>query len=392
MGKDLEGKELGVGISQRRDGRYIVRFTNKDGKRIVKYFMEVQKCREWIDKEKLSDEINFSGKNQHAVILNSHITVDDWFDYWINNIKSGIVRYNTKRNYTDRYNYNIKNKIGGLLITSIKPMHCQKILNDMEKENYAGATMEQTRITMYNMFDSAFENEIIMSNPVKRSVKCPRKAEKRNRVLTLDEQKLFLETAKGTSNYLQYQLVLQTGIRAGELIGLKWEDIDFESREITIRRTVCYSYTNKKYIVGEPKSESGYRVIPMTQIAYNILKEKQKYYVNQKQSARYNSEFADYVFVNRNGVPTKNPTYDSHLNKIAVKAGIPTFSMHTLRHTFATRCIEAGMKPKTLQKILGHSNISITMNLYVHVTDDEKRNEMKKLEQLEMDKLVQTED
>ena len=93
-------------------------------------------------------------------------------------------------------------------------------------------------------------------------------------------------------------------------------------------------------------------------------------------------QFEDFIFVNRNGVLTKNTTYDSHIRKIAAKAGIETFSMHTFRHTFATRCIEAGMKPKTLQQILGHSNINITMNLYVHVTDDEKKREMKKFEEM----------
>lgn len=79
-------------------------------------------------------------------------------------------------------------------------------------------------------------------------------------------------------------------------------------------------------------------------------------------------------------MPTKNSTYDSVIYKIVDKAGIERFSMHTLRHTFATRAIEAGMKPKTLQEILGHANIGVTMNLYVHITEDEKEKEIKKFE------------
>lgn len=82
------------------------------------------------------------------------------------------------------------------------------------------------------------------------------------------------------------------------------------------------------------------------------------------------------MFLCRKGTPVKNSTYDSNLFKICDKAGIDRFSMHVLRHTFATRCIEAGMKPKTLQKLLGHSSIQITMNLYVHVTEDEKKKEI----------------
>ena len=87
-------------------------------------------------------------------------------------------------------------------------------------------------------------------------------------------------------------------------------------------------------------------------------------------------EWADQVFLYRKGEPVKNSTYDTALFKICDKVGIKRFSMHVLRHTFATRCIEAGMMPKTLQKILGHSNIGITMNLYVHITEDEKHKEI----------------
>lgn len=373
MGKDLSGKELGKGISQRKDGKYIGRFTDSTGKRNVKYFTSVVECNQWIS--------NSKGKENQVYILHNNMTVDEWFMYWIANIKGKTVRYNTVKNYTDRYNCSIKKWIGTMPVCEVKPVHCQIVLNNMETENYAGSTMEQTRITMYNMFDSAEENEVILSNPVKRSVKCPKKTDKKNKVLTVLEQRLFLEAAKGTSNYYQYQLLLQTGLRAGELIGLKWDDIDFNKREISIRRSVGYDYTSKEYVVGEPKSASGYRVIPMTQLAYNILNEKNRQIKNNQNSGKV-SEFTDYIFVNKNGVPTKNTSYDAHIRKIADKAGIEHFSMHTLRHTFATRCIEAGMKPKTLQKILGHSNINITMNLYVHVTDDEKKSEMKKLEAL----------
>ena len=91
-------------------------------------------------------------------------------------------------------------------------------------------------------------------------------------------------------------------------------------------------------------------------------------------------EFSDTVFLCKKGTPTKNSAYDTKLFYYCDKAGIPRFSMHVLRHTFATRCIESGMRPKTLQMILGHSNIGITMNLYVHVTDDEKAKEIENIE------------
>ncbi|MBQ5850384.1 MAG: tyrosine-type recombinase/integrase, partial [Lachnospiraceae bacterium] len=105
---------------------------------------------------------------------------------------------------------------------------------------------------------------------------------------------------------------------------------------------------------------------------------------NQKEKLKtikvINMEFKEFVFLCRKGEPTKNSAYDSTLFKLCDKAGIDRFSMHVLRHTMATRCIEGGMRPKTLQVILGHSNVGITMNLYVHVTEEEKYKEVEKIE------------
>ena len=372
MGKDLKGKELGVGISQRKDGLYTARFTNKFGKRQQRYFKKLQECRNWIA------EAQF--QNEHGNILHcENPTVDAWFDYWINNIKGDNIRYNTKRNYEERYQKNIKPFIGGMLIHDIKPLHCQNVLNEMAS-SYATSVIEQSRLVMFMIFDSAVENEFLAKNPVTKSVKCENgKKVKKMRALTIEEQKSFLKAVKGTSNYNQYALVLQTGLRTGEMIGLRWSDIDFKEKVIHVRRTMEYRYSLGEWRTGEPKTKNGIRDIPLTQEAVEILE-------NQKEKLKKIKirpiEFKDSVFLCRNGTPTKNSAYDTKLFYYCDKIGIPRFSMHVLRHTFATRCIEAGMRPKTLQIILGHSNIRTTMDLYVHVTDDEKTKEVRNVEKM----------
>ena len=370
MGKNLKGKELGAGISQRKDGRYSARFVTSSGKRIEKYFPMLQDARKWLAEAKMNDE---SG----SVGVSVGMTVDAWFEFWIVNIKDKTVRYNTARNYRERYKQNIKKHIGKMLIADVKPMHCQKILNDMEAD-YAGSTIYQTLIALYNMFDSAVENAIILKNPVTKSVKLPKPVEKKTKVLTIDEQEKFMEEAEGSSNYPQYFFILQTGVRTGEMVGLKWEDIDFEKNVISIRRSMEYRYSVGEWRIGPPKTKHGYREIPITKANRDMLLELKK----SADAGRYvQDEFREFVFINRKGMPTKNSTYDVHIGKLTKKAQIQNFSMHTLRHTFATRCIEAGMRPKTLQQILGHSSINITMNLYVHVTDEEKTKEMLKFEE-----------
>ena len=191
--------------------------------------------------------------------------------------------------------------------------------------------------------------------------------------LTRDIQKTFLQYAEDQSYENQYRFILQTGLRTGELVGLKWKDVDFKSKTIQIRRSMEYRYSAKEWRIGEPKSKSGYRTIPLTEEAVAILKKQKE---KNKRISEISTEWKEFVFLCRKGTPVKNSTYDTALFKICDKAKIPRFSMHILRHTFSTRCIEAGMKPKTLQMLLGHSNIGITMNLYVHTTEEEKKKEM----------------
>lgn len=366
MGKSLKGKELGVGISQQTNGLYVARFTDRFGRRKSKRFKKLQECRQWIADATYIDE--------HSDLENAtDMLVDAWFEYWID-LKKKTVRPNTVRNYSERYERNIKNVIGNKLLTEVKPIHCQKIFSDMADEGYKTTTIYQTRIALYNMLEFAKENEVIITNPCKKSVKSDiGKPSDKKEALTIDDQRCFLAAAKGQSYEYQYRFALQTGLRTGELVGLKWEDINFERKTLTIERSMEFRYKVGEWRVGSPKSKSGYRTIPLTDEAICILKaQKEK---NRKIKV-IDKEWADTVFLCRKGQPVKNSTYDTALFKICDKAGIKRFSMHVLRHTFATRCIEGGMMPKTLQKILGHSNIGITMNLYVHITEEEKQKEI----------------
>lgn len=366
MGKDLKGKEIGAGIVQQPNGTYFARFVDKFGKRRTKRSKKLQEVKQWLADATYIDQ--HSDLDQATDML-----VDAWFDYWIG-IKKQTVRPNTVRNYSERYERNIKGVIGNKFLTDVKPIHCQKIFSDMADEGYKTTTIYQTRIALYNMFEFARENDVLIANPCKKSLKSDMgKPSDKKEALTIDAQKKFLEAVVGYSYENQYRFVLQTGLRTGELIGLKWSDIDFENRTMKIERTMEYRYKVGEWRVGPPKSKSGYRTIPLTDEAICILENQRS---KNKSLKLVPMEWKDIVFLCRKGTPVKNSTYDTGLFKYCDRVGIPRFSMHVLRHTFATRCIEGGMKPKTLQKILGHSNIGITMNLYVHITEDEKHREI----------------
>ena len=388
MGKNLKGKECGKGICQRKDGFYYARFVDKYGKRHEKYVPTLPEARNWLEEARFAD-------THDNIFVPSDMTVDAWFEFWQENMIADLAP-NTRRNYRERYVRNIQPVIGGMLLSNVKPMHCKVVLNRME-EDYAGSTIRQAYITMGTMFKSALMNDLIIKHPMNgvRYSK-PVQAVDDIKYLTMEEQGKFLETAQRSHNYAQYALILETGLRTGELIGLTWDAIDWEKRTLTVNKTLEYRHMPAFWRAGPPKTQQSYRTIPLTNRAYEILQgvelsrayrkespmlSQTLEYIDRRTGVKSQLIMRDLVFINfRTGMPNKNSSYDTHLYKLCDEAGIKRFCMHALRHTYATRAIESGMQPKVLQKLLGHASIKTTMDRYVHVTDDSMVNAVKQFE------------
>lgn len=370
MGKSLEGKELGKGISQRQDGRYTARYTDITGNRIQKVFRDLTECKEW-----LKSELDYKEKSNLNVP--SQISVDAWFEYWIN-IKKHSVRSETVCVYVARYEWSIKPFIGGKRLRDVTNIDCQKIVCSMAEKGYKNNTIRLTRLVLFNVLEYAYMSDVIPKNPCNKLVKSNIGKKQTEKVaMTLEEQRLFCNVIKGTRFELHYRFALQTGLRVGELAGLRWEDVDFHNRMLKVQRAVK-SRTSEMY-VGEPKSKSGYRNIPLTEEAIKILRMQKEY---DMQIGIVDFEWSNHIFLSEKGKPVRGNIYDGDLKIMCDRAQIQRISMHILRHTFATRCIEAGMMPKTLQIILGHSDLAMTMDRYVHITDDQSSREMDRISRL----------
>ncbi len=259
MGKSLTGKDLGEGLSQRKDGRYSARYRSKSGKRIEKYFESVVEAKKWLEKAKNEERNlkmlapfdtvakNILGNDAPLVQL-SDMTADLWFQFWLENIVADRA-YNTKRNYTERYNKNIKPVSGSVKLKEVLPYHCQKVLNKMQQSSiYKNSTIKQTYITMGTMFKAAREHRAIEVHPFDGlNISFPQKEKSDIKFLSLEDEAKLFERAKRSHNYDQYQFVRETGIRCGELIALCFSDIDWDEGTIDINKTMEYRYKSGQW-------------------------------------------------------------------------------------------------------------------------------------------------
>lgn len=378
---DKNGRKLPEGITQRPDGRYMGRF-RYGGERYTVYDMDLKEC-----KKKLA---NLKYEVEHGLFAKQeNITVSGWFDVWIKEYKEPAVKEGTVGVYRDNFNSYIKEPLGKKKLKDIRPEHIQKLYNDLYKKGYSRNTIELVSVVLSGMYKQALKNKIILENPVPLAT-LPRKKEyKEPRVMTVEEQKIFLDYAKDSYLYDLFLLALTTGMRSGELRGLQWQDIDFKNKVLHVNNTLVY--VNNDYKLDTPKTETSRRDIPLIDTAIAALK-RQK--VKQAENRMLlgdkwkNKEgLENLVFTTMTGYPINRDMLKQELNRVIKKIQIEHknfrhITPHTFRHTFATRCIENGMSPQVLKTILGHSKLSITMDLYSHVLPNIRAVEIQKIANL----------
>lgn len=386
-------KTLPKGISIRKDGRYQARYTF-NGKRHTIYgktLKEVQK--------KLRD---IQYEMDHGIFAKPEkLTVDDWYKIWVKEYRENVVRETTQQSNAKSYKH-IKAEIGNIKLQSVRPEHIQRVLNKMKSEGYSGGYIDHTRMVMNMIFNQAYLNGMITTNPVSRSVlpKVEDEENEKRRALTEMEQKAFLECVERKRPFYAplFYLGFSTGMRIGEINALEWKNIDFDKLEIHVTGTMI-KLPGKDYRKGPVKSGSSLRTIPLLpEIAKRLRKHKieqakLKFALGDKWEPAAGLE--DLVFTTAFGKPLMTLSVGRYIDSIVnavnreeekkAKAEhrkaepMESFCPHAMRHTFATRALERGIPPKVVQSYLGHSTIEVTMNIYTHVTAELEREEIKKI-------------
>lgn len=385
MGKDLKGKELGSGISQRKNGIYCARYSDRFGKRVSIYNKSLQALKTELQKSIYENSIE---KN----VIDNNITLDKWFDKWINVYKANVIRENSKRNYKHVYTKQIAPVLGKRKLSSIKHIEVLSLLNDLKSSGYGYETQNKVRIILLDMFNKAMIDELVVKNPA-FGIKL--KKEKNDvRVLSKEEQMQFFECAMGTFYNNLFQVAICTGLRQGEICALTWEDIDLDNKLINVNKTLLYQKldgdTGKTFHIQPPKTKTSMRTIPINsqcEIALRKQKEQHDIIMNKNYSKPLKG-FEQLLFTTKYGTPINVQIYSDAIKSIVDEINLcrddvdkfEIFSSHAFRHTFATRCFESKIQPKTVQKYLGHATIAMTMDLYTHVLEEHKQQEIDKLD------------
>ena len=395
--KQVKKPILQKGEQQRSNGTFGYQWTDNQGKRHTVYAKTLPELRE---KEKeilkdIADDIKPEARCK---------TINDVYERW-KDLKRGL-KDNTFQNYQYLYTMYVAPKFGKRKISTLIKSDLKQFYNSLvDDRGLAITTVDGVHTVLRQVLDLALDDAYIRRNPADNVLKELKKArgleaEKRY-ALTQSEEALFLDFLKRTPKYQHwypiFAVMLGTGMRVGETVGLRWCDIDLEEGVIDINHTLVYyrhevdgCYCN----IHSPKTKAGKRKIPMLEVVRNAFLEEER---NQQQAGiRCEAKvdgYTDFIFVNRFGQPQHQGTLNKALRRIirdcndeVLNEGkkdavlLPPFSCHTLRHTFATRMCEKGVNIKVIQDVLGHADVSTTLNIYTDATKDLKMKEFANLD------------
>lgn len=384
MGKDLKGKELGRGYSQRPDGRYEARAT-VNGVKIDLYNKSLQQLKQKFEYER--NKLKSGLFSEHPTM-----TLEEWYDQWFKVYKAPQLKSEVAAKSYDRKLRNTYVRIlGEKRIADITIEDIQNATNEISN-GYTKRGAKEALNILRKCLDTAVSNRIITVSPVSDNIVIGQDytPPQERRVLSHWEQDLFLAETEDSYYREAYRILLLTGMRIGEFSGLQWRDIDFTNKRIKIRRSMVTAYQDGKKIekLAEPKTVTSYRSIPFfgsVEEYFKTWSQKQdRYKLKLGGRWRADAEFGDLVFTTTLGSPVTRYNLVHDIQRVERNIQAKEYDQyfdhiypHAFRHTFATRCFEKGLDPLFIQRIMGHANYSTTIS-YTHILAGKEAEEVAK--------------
>lgn len=304
-------------------------------------------------------------KQQGLRVAPERQTVEQYLRDWLN-AKRGRVRARTWQRYEQYVRIHAVPIIGRLPLAGLGPEHVQQLLDQRLKEGVSAASVHHLRAVLRTALAQAERWNKVPRNAA-ALVDAPTVARREMKTLSPTQARQLLATAAGDRLEALYVLAITTGMRQGELLGLRWTDVGFDSADLMVRATL--QRTSEGYVLGEPKTSHSRRRITLGTTAVAALRRHRISQAEDRLAIGSGWRDGDFVFTNEAGGPLDaTNVLRRSFHPLLTRAGLPRIRFHDLRHTAATLLLGQGIHPKIVSEMLGHSQVAITLDLYSHVT------------------------
>jgi len=358
MGKRGNGEGS---ITRRKDGLYMARYTVQTAtgsKRKALYGKTRSEVAAKLSKALADRE---SGLTFDA----DNMTVGEYLARWLSDSVKGTVRISTFERHEQIVRAHLVTAFGRMKVKNLTPAHVRSLHREKLEDGLAPATVRKIHSTLHKALSQAVADGLIPRNAA--DVKAPRPAPDEMRPLSEAEARTFLDAAREAEDRFEalYVLAITTGLRRGELLGLRWDDADLDRGTLRVGRSLVRE--GGRYVVGETKTKRGRRRVNLTPRTVAALKAHRKRQLEQR--VRVGSLYEDHglIFASENGTPL-NPEnlVKRSFKPLLTRADLPEIRFHDLRHTCATLLLSRGVHPKIVQELLGHATIAMTLDTYSH--------------------------
>lgn len=365
-------------ISRRKDGTWCAAATvgRKEDGRPKRVFFYGKTRQEVADK--LCNALN--DLRRGTFVEPGKLTVAEWLDIWLTEYKRPSIRPTTYDSYEMIVRCHLKPAIGSLKLKELRPEHLQRLYNEKAKGGLSNTSVRYIHAVIHQALEQAVKNQLVVRN-VSEATTLPMPKKKEIRPLTLDQVKRLFQAVEEERLFPAIYLELNTGLRRGELLALRWRDIDLKVGTLSVRqglvrvgnRDAKEGEPRTKLIFQEPKTAPSRRTIPIPEDALAELKRWRAKQAQEKLLLGEAYQDNGLVFCTEDGKPIEPRNFTRRFEAMLKRANLPRIRFHDARHTFATILLELGEHPKVVQQILGHSRIAMTLDIYSHVSLDMER-------------------
>lgn len=374
-------RAAGEGSVYRRsgDGLWVgsVQVDYRDGKRVRRYLYAKsrQKLRAKLDEARRAHEAGLP-------IPSEQLTVAAFLADWLRAVQPAL-RPRTFESYSAHVRLYISPELGRLPLARLSPVHVQRMLAKLQERGLSAQTVVHVRATLRRSLRDASRWGLVHRN-VAALTDPPRVARQELRPLTPEQVRALLDHVRGDEDRAAplYTVLVATGLRLGEALGLAWEDVDLEARTLTVRHAL--QRVGGRAVLVEPKTDRSRRTVGLPPVAVAALREHRKRQLQERLLAgsRWRGEEWPLVFLTTIGTPVHGPDVTRGFQAKLAAAGLPRVTLHSLRHSAATFLLAQGVSPRVVMEMLGHSTIQTTMTIYSHVIDGLRRDAADRMEEV----------